>query len=145
MSKKTVPSPVGIITASDWGYRFLTERGYKVTGGFAGLRELDRFFDDHVDESTHQPTPGGALADQTDMTLVAIGMYLGEILLRNYGGRWALASDDYVLPQLLPTIALNMDNGVECWPVKRVCKRVYEGRANRIYDYATSGILSESK
>jgi hypothetical protein len=142
---KLSSSPPVIITASEWAHAFLTERGYTVSWDIASLKEVDRFLDENIDDDTHRPCVGGFLAEDTEMILVSIGVYLGEVMLREYGGRWGLGADEYVLPQLLVDVPLNLKNTPRRLPVHQVLERLTRGKAYRLYDYAVNGTKTRQK
>ena len=81
---------------------------------------------------------GGVRLEKVSSTLFCFGCYLGEVLIRNLGGRW-VEEESSPMKGLAgwPLVTL-MDNG-SCWnPIGRVFKRFEEGQSEDIlYFYST--------
>lgn len=126
-----------LLYAAEWACNHLLEQGYVVTDDLESLKELDRYFDDNVDEETHQPVPGTLFAERPIMVVLALGALLGEVLRKNYQGEWMLVTDESMDPaEAIMSSTMRMYNRLDCWPMERVGKRVYQGWENQIYHYA---------
>jgi len=121
-----------INAASDWIVGALNYSGYKVSMDLESLREVDRFFNEHMNDRKHKPKKGGLLADNTGTRLFALGSFIGNVLISQYGGWWITDDAD---PEGEINIAVQLQNGVLLWPVQRVMKRCGEGPENGIYAY----------
>lgn len=89
------------------------------------LKEIDRFFDE-------QNTPNGILSKNKGSILFAMGCYVGEVIIRNFGGVWLTDDSD---PQGEINIAVKTDNGSIMFPVQRCIKRFQNGAEDSIYAY----------
>jgi hypothetical protein len=96
---KSKPKPVSTSTLvndasrmSDQISKALNQSGYKADFSLESLREIDRFFD----EQSHQgeALPGGLLSEQLGARVFALGSYVGECIIRHYGGKWQADDTD---------------------------------------------------
>ena len=134
--KKEKPTLLADIkTASDWMAKALNSSGYKVSMNVESLKEIDRFFNEHMDDDTHKSKPGGLLSENMGSRLFAIGSFIGEVIISEYGGKW-ITDDNDELGEV--NIAVELPGGATIWPVQRVMKRCGEGPENDIYHYAVS-------
>jgi len=122
-----------IKTASQWVLGALNSSGYKVDKSIESLKEIDRFFNEHVDDTMHKPLQGGLLAENMGQKLFAVGSLVGEIIINEYGGQWVTDDSD---EQGEINISVKLENGPTMWPVQRVMKRCLQGPENDIYNYA---------
>lgn len=116
--------------ASSWIATALSSSGYKADFSLESLREIDRFFDEHSKDG--QAVPGGLLAEQLGSRLFALGSYVGEVILRAYGGEWCADDND---PEGELNIEVVLPNGAILWPVQRAAKRFENGPEDGIYAY----------
>jgi hypothetical protein len=81
-----------------------------------------------VEEQLDSFAGQGLDADQIASTLFCFGCYVGEVLVRNLGGRW-LRTDASKMNGLTPwPMVVQMGSG-DCWnPIGKVFKRFEEGR-----------------
>jgi hypothetical protein len=77
---------------ADWVANALTQSGYNADFSLESLREIDRFFDEQSRDG--EAVPGGLLADQLGPRIFAIGSYVGETIIRFYGGEWQADDTD---------------------------------------------------
>lgn len=112
-------------TARDWIAKALNFSGYRADFTLESLKEIDRFFDE-------QNKPGGLLSENRGSRLFALGAYLGEVLIRTYGGEWQTDDED---PQGEVNVAVRLACGSTLWPVQRVMKRYQNGPEDGIYVY----------
>jgi hypothetical protein len=111
-----------------WAEKNLLSTGYQVDGAIESLKEIDRFIEENN-------KPGGSLYGVKGHICFGLGCYLGEILIRNFGGQWKTDDDD---PQGEVNIAVVFPGGGTAWPTIRVMKRVAIGAEYDIYKYAVS-------
>jgi len=116
--------------AAEWVATALRESGYKADFSIESLREIDRFFDEHSEAG--KAIPGGLLTEHLGQRLFAIGSYVGEVLIRTYGGQWQ-ADDSDSEGEL--NISVMFPTGAIVWPVQRVMKRFQNGQEDGIYVY----------
>ena len=115
-----------IQTGAEWISEALKSSGYDADFSLKSLKEIDRFFDE-------QNTPGGLLSADVGKRLFAIGAYIGEVLIKQYGGSWIVDDED---PQGEMNIAVELSNGSLVYPVQKAMKRYSSGAEEGIYDYA---------
>jgi hypothetical protein len=115
---------------ADWVANALTQTGYSADFSLESLREIDRFFDEHSTDG--QPVPGGLLAEQLGPRIFALGAYVGECIIRHYGGSWR---GDDAEPAGEINIQVVLPSGGIIWPVQRVMKRFKSGPEDGIYVY----------
>ena len=111
-----------------WAEKNLLSTGYQVDGTIESLKEIDRFIEENN-------KPGGSLDGVKGHICFGLGCYLGEILIRNFGGEWKTDDDD---PQGEVNISVVFPGGGAAWPTIRIMKRVAIGAENDIYGYAVS-------
>lgn len=134
--KKDMPVPTLLQdpkTASEWVIKALNSSGYQVSMHIESLKEVDRFFDEHMDDNTHKPKKGGLLSEDMEPRLFAIASLIGEVVINTYGGEWVV--DDKNKHGGV-NIAVKLPSGAMIWPAQRVAKRCGEGPENDIYHYA---------
>lgn len=116
--------------AAAWVADALASSGYEADYSLESLRELDRFFDDHAPNG--HAVPGGLLSENLGSRLFALGSYVGEVVIRAYGGEWRANDND---PEGELTIAVVLPSGTTMWPIQRVMRRFKNGNEDGIYDY----------
>jgi hypothetical protein len=134
LKKKRQPTLLSDIKkASAWITEALNSSGYAVSMNIESLKEVDRFFNEQMDDATHTPKQGGLLSENIGSRLFAIGSFMGEVIISEFGGKW-IADDNDKHGEI--NIAVELLNGSIIWPVQRVMKRYGEGPENDIYNYA---------
>jgi hypothetical protein len=116
--------------AAAWIRMALVSSGYKADFSLESLREIDRFFDEHCKEG--RAVPGGLLSAELGSRIFALGSYVGEVIIRAYGGKWQTADDD---PEGELNIKVVLLSGAIIWPVQRVMKRFKNSPEDGIYAY----------
>ena len=119
--------------ASIWIIEAFNSSDYKVSMNIESLKEIDRFFNEQMDDDTHKPKQGGLLSEGLGVRLFSIGSLIGEVVINEYGGKW-ITNDNDEYGEV--NIAVEFPNGAIIWPVQRVIKRCNEGPENDIYNYA---------
>ena len=133
-NKKEQPTLLtDIKKSSDWIAMALNSSGYQVSMNIESLKEIDRFFHEQMDDVTHTPKPGGLLSESMGSRLFAIGSFIGEVIINEYGGKW-ITDDNDEHGEI--NITVELPNRIMLWPVQRVMKRCGEGPENDIYNYA---------
>ena len=137
LKKKTVEEKPTLLadikSSSTWIMKALNSSGYKVNMCVESLKEVDRFFEEQIDDTTNTPKSGGLLSESFGARLFALGSFVGEVIINEYGGEW-ITDDSDEMGEL--NIAVKLENGATMWPVQRVLKRCKEGSENDIYNYA---------
>ena len=111
--------------ASEWVVKALNSSGYNADYSLESMKEIDRFFDEQSSET-------GLLSKNRGRILFALGSYIGETVIRLYGGEWITDDSD---PQGEINISVKLGNGTVLWPVFRCMKRYIQGREESIYAY----------
>lgn len=118
--------------AANWVATALTSSGYPADFSVESLRNIDRFFDEHSQNG--EAVPNGLLAEQLGSRIFALGAYVGEVLIRAYGGQWRADDNnpegEYMMEVVFP-------DGSVVWPIQRVMKRFKNGREDGIYVYGS--------
>lgn len=125
-SKQKPSLEADIRSGSEWISEALKSSGYEADFSLESLKEIDRFFDE-------QNMPGGLLSENVGTRLFAIGAYIGEVLIRKYGGNWITDDKD---PQGEVNVGIELSNGSLVYPVQKAMKRYSAGEEESIYDYA---------
>ncbi len=107
--------------------------GYKIDFTVESMKEIDRFFEE-------QNTPDGILSKNRGTILFSIGCFVGQTIIKNFGGGWIADDND---PQGEINIAVRTDDGTLLFPVQRCIKRLQNGMEDGIYAYVYA--LQESK
>jgi hypothetical protein len=103
----------------------VVEQNYGVTLDFgaASLKDLDAIVDDlRRDQRFEALQP----------LLFSMGCYVGEVLVRNAGGRWRTTEELGMGAVASSPIAVEMPDGRGCNPVGRVYKRFQKGREDSL-------------
>lgn len=77
------------------------------------MKEVDRFFDE-------QNTPDGILSNNRGQILFALASYIGETVIKLYGGKWVIDEND---PNNEINMAVQTNSGTVLWPAKRCMRR----------------------
>lgn len=117
-----------LTTAKDWIAEALLFSSYQADHSLESLREIDRFFDE-------QSGPGGLLTERRGQRLFGLGAYIGDVLIRTYGGHWVTDDHD---PQGELNVAVQLDDGSMVWPIQRAMKRYQNGPEDGIYIFGAS-------
>jgi hypothetical protein len=91
---------------------------------------VDRFFDEHSENG--KAIPGGLLSEKLGVRIFALGSYVGEVIIRAYGGQWRADDND---PEGEMNIEVVLVSGGIIWPVQRVMKRFKNGPEDGIFVY----------
>jgi hypothetical protein len=113
--------------------RALSQSGYNADFSLESLKEVDRFFDEHV--TSGRANPGGLLSQQLGARLFALGSYVGEVIRRHGGGQWQGDDND---PEAEINIAIRLPSGAILWPAQRVMKRFKNGAEDSIWVYGVA-------
>jgi hypothetical protein len=116
--------------AAAWVANALTSSGYRADFSLASLREVDRFFDEHSQDG--EAVPGGLLSEDLGPRMFALGSYVGEVIIRAYGGQWRADDNE---PEGELNIEVVLPSSAIIWPVQRVMKRFNNGPEDGIYAY----------
>lgn len=133
-TKQTPTLMEDLITAKTWIAEALQSSGYTADFSFESLREVDRFFDDVVDDEAHTAKPGSVLEENTGMKLFSLGAYVGSTIIATCGGEWLTDDEDL---QGEVNVAIKLPSGSIIWPVQKVMGRVMNGKEDAIFPYAS--------
>ena len=111
--------------SAQWIIMAMVSSGYHVDFTLESMKEIDRFFDE-------QNKPDGILSKNRGTILFSIGCYIGETIIRNFGGSWIADDND---PQGEINIAVKTSDGTLLFPVQRCMKRYQNGMEDSIYAY----------
>lgn len=111
--------------ASDWVVKALNSSGYKADYSLESMKEIDRFFDEQSGET-------GRLSKNRGAILFSLASYIGETIIKLYGGEWITDDSD---PRGEIYISVKLRDGSIIWPALRCLKRYQLGREESIYDY----------
>ncbi len=123
------------VALADQISRALSQSGYNADFSLESLKEVDRFFDEHV--TSGKAKAGGLLSQQLGARLFALGSYVGEVIRRHKGGQWQGDDND---PQGEMNIAIRLRSGTILWPVQRVMKRFKNGAEDSIWVYGVASV-----
>ena len=115
-----------IATAKEWIKEALISSNYQADFSIESLKDIDRFFDEQNKED-------GILSQNTGRILFALGVYVGETIISNYGGQWDLENCDSEM-----SIKIKVNDETILFPVLRVMSRYQYGNANSIYVYGSN-------
>ncbi|MDE7251737.1 MAG: hypothetical protein K2O32_02165 [Acetatifactor sp.] len=111
--------------SSDWVVTALNSSGYKADYSLDSMKEIDRFFDEQSSET-------GIISKNRGYILFSLGAYVGETVIKLYGGEWITDDND---PQGEINIAVKLADGTIIWPALRCIKRYQLGSEEGIYAY----------
>lgn len=114
-----------IHTACEWIAMALNSSGYKADYTIESMKEIDRFLDEQSGET-------GIISRGRGKILFSLGCYVGETIIRLYGGKWHTDDND---PQGEINASVELDNGTVIFPIQRVIKRYQNGSEDGIYAY----------
>lgn len=133
LKKKTPTLYEDIHTACEWVVLALNSSDYKADYTLESMKEIDRFIDEQSGEN-------GIISRGRGKILFSLGCYIGETVIRLYGGKWYADDND---PAGEINVSVKLDNGTVISPVQRVIKRYQNGSEDGIYAYAY--VLSPDK
>lgn len=116
--------------SATWVSSALVRSGYKADFSLESLKEIDRFFDEHSENG--KPKPGGLLSEQLGNRIFSIGSYVGEVLIKEYGGKWIGNDKD---PESEINLELRLKGNIGLWPIKKTIKRFQNGSEDSLYFY----------
>lgn len=122
-TEKTLAEDIPI--HAEWAKNNLNKTGYQVDYDLESMKEVERFFNEQAKE-------GGALSGRSGAILFGLGCFIGETIIRIYGGRWETDDAD---PKGEMNIAVRLLDNSIIWPVQRCMKRLQNGAEENIYDY----------
>lgn len=114
-----------IKASCEWVIRALNSFGYKADYTLESMKEVDRFFDE-------QNTPDGILSNNRGQILFALASYIGETVIKLYGGKWVIDENN---PNNEINMAVPTNSGTVLWPAKRCMRRYTNGAEDSIYAY----------
>ena len=124
--KKKKPTLAEDITkACEWVVTALNTSGYNADHTLESMKEIDRFIEEQSGEN-------GIISRNRGQIIFALGCYVGETVIRLYGGEWITDDND---PQGEINISVKLDGNVVIFPVQRVIKRYQNGSEDSIYPY----------
>ena len=74
----------------------------------------------------------GPSQKQIDSICKMLGGYVGEVMRRQWGGSWKLASN--VAPGAV-VVTLELPGGTDVWPQSKVAKRLSNGSEDNVWSY----------
>ena len=124
--KKKQPSLAeDINTACEWVVMALNSSEYKADYTLESMKEIDRFIDEQSGEN-------GIISKNRGRILFSLGCYIGETVIRLYGGKWHADDND---PQGEINASVELESGTVIFPMQRVIKRYQNGSEDGIYAY----------
>jgi hypothetical protein len=121
---------VDAIKSAKWISKALNSSGYKADFSLESLKEIDRFFDEHSENG--KPKVGGLLGEQLGSRIFSIGSYVGEVLKKEYGGKWVGNDSD---PDSEINLELRLNGDIGLYPIKKTIKRLQNGSEDSLYFY----------
>ena len=109
--------------ATPWVVDALNSSGYTADYSIESLKELDRLLKE-------EKKPDGILAKDVGYKLFALGAYLGEVMIKRYGGHW-ITNDNDRKGEIKITVELDVD--ITFMPVMSVMKCYENGEENSLY------------
>jgi hypothetical protein len=80
---------------------------------------------------------GNPPADYRHSMIMSIGAYLGELLVRHGGGRWAFDPAE-------SAAVVEMPNGLRAHPHNKVAKRLHHGPEHNLFQFYWYGLTKET-
>lgn len=112
-----------IATAKEWIKEALVSSNYQADFTLESLKDIDRFFDEQNKED-------GILSQNTGRILFALGVYVGETIILNFGGHWDFEDCESEI-----SIKVKVNDETILFPILRVMSRYQYGDTNSIYVY----------
>lgn len=75
-------------------------------------------------------------ADVRHSMVMAMGAYLGELMVRNGGGHWTYAQRER-------TAVVQMPNGLDAYPHNKVAKRLDQGAEHNLFQFYWYGLTRD--
>jgi len=116
---------------SDWTLKAFKSDGIELDYSIGSLIEIDRFIQKFTKDG--QPIKGGRLSKNLGGTIFSISAYIGETFIKNVpSSKWITDDND---PKGEINIAVQLGNGITCFPAQRLIKRIQNGLEDGIYPY----------
>jgi hypothetical protein len=116
--------------ALTWITAELAEHGFKSDFSLESLQDLDLYLDTQCEDGC--PKPGSLLSRNANTGMLALGLYVGEVVRRARGGQWYLPRAQ---PGDIFRLEFRFGADVRMWPVQRVFKRIRNGNEDSLYHY----------
>jgi hypothetical protein len=116
--------------SAEWIANALNSSGYKADFSVESLKEIERFFNEHSQDG--KPKPGGLLSEQLGNRIFSLGSYVGEVIIRQYGGEWIGDDKD---PQAEMNIEVKLKGKVSLYPIQKTMKRLRNGKEDNLHHY----------
>ncbi|MFE0148072.1 hypothetical protein ACFWY5_13075 [Nonomuraea sp. NPDC059007] len=115
-----------------------TLQGFSIDWTSASALQLDLYCDAFMagELSPTSRWTGRPTKDYIHTMVMSMGAYLGELLVRNGGGRWA-----YDIEQ--NNACVDLDNDLRIWPHNKVFKRLTIGPEHSLAPYYHYGLTQE--
>ena len=123
VSQNTLAEDIKI--SAEWVKKNMNLSGYKVDYDLDSMKEVDRFFDEQTKE-------GGLLTGKCGNIIFSLGSFIGETIIKLYGGEWITNDDD---PNGEINAEVHTSDKIVCWPIIRCMKRRQNGPEESIYAY----------
>lgn len=101
----------------------LKQKGYRADYTIQSLMDVDRF----IDDESH---PKGLFHGNIQPISFSLGCYVGETLIKNYGGKWVIFEND------LDHSNVRVADEILVKPVIKCQKRYSYGEDESIYEFA---------
>jgi hypothetical protein len=108
--------------------RALARAGYRVDYSLGSLGEIDRFLEDQAPQGIAKP--GGMLAADPGQRVFALGAYVGEVIRREFNGRWYCPVDS---AEGAVALEVRLPDGRVVQPVEWVIRRWKQGPGASLY------------
>lgn len=115
-----------IYAACEWVVLALNSSGYNADYTIESMKEIDRFIDEQSGEN-------GIISRNRGKILFSLGCYVGETVIRLYGGKWYADDND---PKGEINASVKLDSNTVIFPIQRVIKRYQNGSEDSVYVYA---------
>jgi tetratricopeptide (TPR) repeat protein len=113
--------------------RALAGAGYQTDYSLDSLREIDRFLEEQAPQGVAKP--GGMLSEHHDERVFALGAYVGEVIRREFDGRWHCPVES---AEGAITIEVRLPDGRVVQPVEWVVRRWKQGPSTLLYGLGLS-------
>ena len=131
---------VQIHQSAEWLENAMKKEGVSLNYSLESLIELDQFIENQL--LNDSPKPEGFLGQQLSSKVMAIGAYLGQVIIKHgLGARWHQGKKTN-MGQFNAVIAGT--NGWTFNPVIQVMRRIEQGPSENLYVYASQVIKTLS-
>ena len=112
---------------------FFSRSGYNLDYSMQGISVIESFINNEA--IARDAVEKGQLFNTSGDRIYSMGVYLGETLIKLYGGKWII---NHRGNNMEVTAMVKLDSGAKLWPIRKVIDRCNKGECDNLIFYCES-------